>query len=325
MQGFTTATQSVNGGAAGNTTASIHAIGEAYTLVLLNGHRMASYTTGSEVNLNQIPLGAVDHVDVLTDGASALYGADAIAGVVNIITKKDTTDGSIDLSLDHPFKAGGQSATASISKGFGDLDKDRYNVFFSATFDHESALQASQRSFSRGGGILNFKDSHGAENVNLTSAYAPAANVYADTTSAGATSPDGSLYYNPSLAANGSCTDRRHREVGHRLQVQLRHHRGRHPVDAPRELPDHGALQPQRQDQPVRGGAGRRHPHRRPLRRAGAGLRPERQPRSRPTSRRSCPRARPPRTKWATSAWSAPAAARTATRRRRSTSSSAPT
>ena len=206
MQGFTTATQSVNGGGAGTTTASIHAIGEAYTLVLLNGHRMASYTTGSEVNLNQIPLGAVDHVDVLTDGASALYGADAIAGVVNIITKKDTTEGSIDLSVDHPFKAGGQSATASISKGIGDLDKDRYNVFFSATFDHQSALQASQRSFSRGGGILSFNDRYGAQNVNLTSAYAPAANVYADTTSAGATSPDGSLYYNPSLAANGSCT-----------------------------------------------------------------------------------------------------------------------
>ena len=206
MQGFTTASQSVNGGGAGTTTASIHDIGAAYTLVLLNGHRLASYTTGSEVNLNQIPLGAVDHVDVLTDGASALYGADAIAGVVNIITKRDSKDGSLDLSVDHPFKAGGQSASASISKGFGDLDKDRYNVFLSASFDHQSAVQASQRSFSRGGGILNFNDAHGAENVNLTSAYAPAANVYADTTSAGASSPDGSIFYNPSLAANGSCT-----------------------------------------------------------------------------------------------------------------------
>ena len=206
MQGFTTASQSVNGGGAGATTASIHDIGAAYTLVLLNGHRMASYTTGSEVNLNQIPLGAVDHVDVLTDGASALYGADAIAGVVNIITKKDSTDGAFDVSLDHPFKAGGQSASASISKGFGSLDKDRYNIFLAASFDHQSAVQASQRSFSKGGGVLNFNDKYGSENVNLLSAYAPAANVYADTTSAGASSPDGDIYYNPSLAANGSCT-----------------------------------------------------------------------------------------------------------------------
>jgi iron complex outermembrane receptor protein len=204
MQGFTAESQSVNGGGGGVTTASIHDLGAAYTLVLLNGHRMASYSTGSEVNLDQIPLSAIDHVDVLTDGASALYGADAIAGVVNIITKKDSTSGDFDVSVDHPLKAGGQSATASISKGFGDLGKDRYNIFLAASFAHQSALEASQRSFSRTG-LLSFNDKYGHENVNLTSVYAPAANVYADTTSAGATSPDNYLFYNPSLAANGKC------------------------------------------------------------------------------------------------------------------------
>ena len=204
MQGFTAESQSVNGGGGGVTTASIHDLGAAYTLVLLNGHRMASYTTGSEVNLDQIPLSAIDHVDVLTDGASALYGADAIAGVVNIITRKDSKAGDFDVSVDHPFKAGGQSAQASISKGFGDLDKDRYNIFLAASFDHQSALQATQRSFSRTG-LLGFNDRFGKQAVNLTSVYAPAANVYADTTSAGATSPDNFLFYNPSLAANGKC------------------------------------------------------------------------------------------------------------------------
>ena len=205
MQGFTAESQSVNGGGGGATTASIHDLGAAYTLVLLNGHRLASYTTGSEVNLDQIPLSAVDHVDVLTDGASALYGADAIAGVVNIITKKDTNAGDFDISVDHPLKAGGRSASASISKGFGDIDKDRFNVFLAASFDHQSALQASQRSFSKTG-LLSFNDRFGHQTVNLTSAYAPAANVYADTTSAGATKPDGYLFYNPTLAANGKCS-----------------------------------------------------------------------------------------------------------------------
>ena len=204
MQGFTAESQSVNGGGGGVTTASIHDLGAAYTLVLLNGHRLASYTTGSEVNLDQIPLSAVDHVDVLTDGASALYGADAIAGVVNIITKRDSTEGDFDVSVDHPLKAGGRSASASISKGFGDLGKDRYNIFLAASFDHQSALQASQRAFSKTG-LLNFNDKFGKQNVSLTSVYAPAANVYADTTSAGATSPDGYLFYNPSLATNGKC------------------------------------------------------------------------------------------------------------------------
>jgi iron complex outermembrane receptor protein len=205
MQGFTAESQSVNGGGGGVTTASIHDLGAAYTLVLLNGHRMASYTTGSEVNLDQIPLSAIDHVDVLTDGASALYGADAIAGVVNIITRKDSKSGDFDVSVDRPLKSGGTSAQASISKGFGDLDKDRYNIFLAASFDHQSALQASQRSFSRNGGLLNFNDKYGSQSLGLTSSYAPAANVYADTTTGGAAQPNGSLYYNPALAANGSC------------------------------------------------------------------------------------------------------------------------
>ena len=205
MQGFQTASQSVNGGGAGVTNADIHGIGDQYTLVLVNGHRFASYGTGSQVNLDQIPLSIIDHVDVLTDGASALYGADAIAGVVNIVTKKDTTAGAFDVSVDAPLKKGGRSASASISKGFGDLDKDRFNVFVAASFDHQQALQATSRSFSKTG-LLKFNDAYGSETVNLTSGYAPSANVYADTTSAGAAKPDGSLYYNPSLAANGACT-----------------------------------------------------------------------------------------------------------------------
>jgi iron complex outermembrane receptor protein len=205
MQGFTTSAQSINGGGGGVTNASIHDIGSSYTLVLLNGHRVASYGTGSQVNLNQIPLGAIDHVDVLTDGASALYGADAIAGVVNIVTKKDSTEGMLNVNVDAPFKAGGKSASASISKGFGDLAKDRYNIFLSASFDHQQALEASQRSFSKSG-ILKFKDKYGSEEVDIVSSNSPAANVYADTTSAGSSKIDGYLFYNPSLAANGACT-----------------------------------------------------------------------------------------------------------------------
>lgn len=88
MQGFITSSASVNGGGSGVQTASIHAIGTAYTLVLLNGRRMAPYGTGSAVNLASIPLSAVERVEILTDGASTLYGSDAIAGVINFILKK---------------------------------------------------------------------------------------------------------------------------------------------------------------------------------------------------------------------------------------------
>jgi len=104
MQGFVTSSASINGGGGGVQTASVHAIGTGYTLVLLNGRRIAPYSSGSAVNLASIPLSAVERVEILTDGASALYGSDAIAGVVNFILKKNQTDANIELTYNRPTK-----------------------------------------------------------------------------------------------------------------------------------------------------------------------------------------------------------------------------
>ncbi|MFL6699149.1 MAG: TonB-dependent receptor plug domain-containing protein [Vitreoscilla sp.] len=198
MQGFTTESQSVNGGGGGVTTASLHDLGSKYTLVLLNGHRMAPFNTGSEVNLNGIPLSAVERVEVLSDGASALYGADAIAGVVNFILKKDTTAGALTASANIPQKAGGRSATVSIGKGFGDLSKDRYNVYLAASFDKQQALNASQRSFSRSG-ALKFNDAYGAQEVDLLSSNSVPANATVKL------SNGSTIYINPNKLTSGSC------------------------------------------------------------------------------------------------------------------------
>jgi iron complex outermembrane receptor protein len=198
MQGFTTESQSVNGGGGGVTTASLHDLGSKYTLVLLNGHRMASFNTGSEVNLNGIPLSAVERVEVLSDGASALYGSDAIAGVVNFILKKDTTAGNIQAEVDVPQKAGGRSATASISKGFGDISKDHWNVFLAASFDKQQSLNASQRSFSKTGD-LKFNDANGAEEVALLSSNTVPANATVNL------SNGDTIYINPNKLTSGSC------------------------------------------------------------------------------------------------------------------------
>lgn len=107
MQGFTTSSTSVNGGGGDLQTASIHAIGEGYTLVLLNGRRLAPATSGSTVNLASIPLSAVERVEILTDGANTLYGSDAIAGVVNFILKKDKQDLHIEASHNRAQEKGG--------------------------------------------------------------------------------------------------------------------------------------------------------------------------------------------------------------------------
>ncbi|MFZ6654601.1 TonB-dependent receptor domain-containing protein [Undibacterium sp. TJN19] len=147
MQGFATANQTINGGGGGLQTASIHNIGAAYTLVLLNGHRLASYGAGSTVNLASIPLSAVERVEILTDGASTLYGSDAIAGVVNFILRKNQTDAAVDVSYTQPQQAGGKSYRLGLSKGFGDLDKDGYNILLSYSHDEQRMLNADQRSF----------------------------------------------------------------------------------------------------------------------------------------------------------------------------------
>jgi len=158
MQGFTTSSMSVNGGGGGLQTASIHAIGEGYTLVLLNGRRLAPATSGSTVNLASIPLAAVERVEILTDGANTLYGSDAIAGVVNFILKKNQTDAIIEGSFNSPKSSGGQTSNVSISKGWGDIDKDGFNILVSAAHDESKAMYASERDFSKSG-VIAFEDS----------------------------------------------------------------------------------------------------------------------------------------------------------------------
>ncbi len=157
MQGFLTSADSVNGGGGGVQNASIHSIGTGYTLVLLNGRRMAPYTAGSAVNLASIPLAAVERVEVLTDGASALYGADAIAGVINFVLKKNQQDFTAEGTYTSPEKSGGRSNNVALSKGFGDLEKDGFNILASYSHDEQKELNASQRDFAKTG-LVRFNE-----------------------------------------------------------------------------------------------------------------------------------------------------------------------
>jgi iron complex outermembrane receptor protein len=151
MQGFTTASESVNGGGGGVQNASIHGIGAGYTLVLLNGRRIASYGSGSAVNLASIPMSAVERVEILTDGASTLYGSDAIAGVINFILKKNQQDFRFEAGMNKPSKQGGKSSNVSLSKGFGDLDTDGYNILLTYARDTQDELNAKDRDFAKSG------------------------------------------------------------------------------------------------------------------------------------------------------------------------------
>jgi outer membrane receptor protein involved in Fe transport len=79
-----------NGTSPGLSSANLRGLGGGSTLVLLNGRRLGNYAfDGASVDLNSIPLAAIQRVEVLKDGASAIYGTDAIAGVINFILRKD--------------------------------------------------------------------------------------------------------------------------------------------------------------------------------------------------------------------------------------------
>ena len=120
----------------GNSTASLRGLGSVATLVLLNGRRVApapaadpNVGQGTGFNLNSIPLSAIDRIEVLKDGASAVYGSEAIAGVINIILRKDYR--GAEASVNHWQQSDGKYRADQVSAvvGYGDLAKDRFNVF----------------------------------------------------------------------------------------------------------------------------------------------------------------------------------------------------
>ncbi|RYY73200.1 MAG: TonB-dependent receptor [Gammaproteobacteria bacterium] len=151
MQGFTTVGDSVGGGGGGIRTASIHSIGESYTLVLLNGRRMAPADSGSAIDISAIPMSMLQQVDVLTDGAGALYGSDAIAGVVNFQLKKEVTETTVNLRYSDPTAGAGESSDIDIITGFGSLADDGYALVAGFNHHDQKQLAARDRDFAKTG------------------------------------------------------------------------------------------------------------------------------------------------------------------------------
>lgn len=122
------------------------------TLVLVDGQRLApNATTGLGVDISGIPFSAIDSVQVLRDGASSLYGSDAIAGVVNFITHKNYQGGEVDVDYNRPQEAGGSSGDVNFILGHGDLVNDGYNIMITGSYSRQNELKAQQRSFSATG------------------------------------------------------------------------------------------------------------------------------------------------------------------------------
>ncbi|MEY3063200.1 MAG: hypothetical protein RI994_2452, partial [Pseudomonadota bacterium] len=153
-QSSTGASQSIGSGTGGGAYASLRGLGSNKTLILLNGRRLAFFGIGaSAVDLNAIPFAALDRIEVLRDGASAIYGTDAVGGVINFITKRDYQ--GVDLAVENTFpsQSGGQIKRFTFSGGQGSLSKDGYNLWFSMDNKTQASAKATERAFGATGVI----------------------------------------------------------------------------------------------------------------------------------------------------------------------------
>jgi outer membrane receptor protein involved in Fe transport len=137
-----------NNGGDGSTRISLRSLGAGRTLVLLNGRRHVTGGTGANasVDLNAIPMAIIKRVEVLKDGASAVYGSDAIAGVVNLITRDDFEGSEGSIYTGTTTRGGGTVYDLSVITG---INSKKGNVIFAAGYYEQKEIMAGERSFSK--------------------------------------------------------------------------------------------------------------------------------------------------------------------------------
>lgn len=125
----------------------LRGLGSDRSVVLLNGRRQPfSPFTGNSVNLNTIPIAAIERIEILTDSASAVYGSDAIGGVINIILRKDFEGAELGATIARPTRDGGDEASGNVVLGTSS-DRSRF-VFTAEWFDREEVFDRD-RPYSR--------------------------------------------------------------------------------------------------------------------------------------------------------------------------------
>lgn len=138
-------------GTNGLSGANLRGQGSAGTLVLLNGRRVAAHgLSGSAVDVNQIPFAAIERVEVLKDGASAIYGTDAVGGVINYITRKDYQGVGVQAFSDITEQGGGNIYRLSGIAGYGDLNDQGFNIMGAVSYRWNQILNGDDRDWTSG-------------------------------------------------------------------------------------------------------------------------------------------------------------------------------
>ncbi len=135
----------VTEGGPGANTVSLRGLGAIRTLVLLNGRRLGPAGTRGQVgsaDLNVLPSAMVERIEILKDGASSIYGSDAVAGVVNIITRRGLDEFTVDASFNNTFDGGGNRRVYSLTGG---QTGERWELSGSLEYTDRTNLEVGQR------------------------------------------------------------------------------------------------------------------------------------------------------------------------------------
>jgi iron complex outermembrane receptor protein len=164
-----TLSQSFSGAfASGAAGIALRGLNVGSTLTLIDGHRMAPYPIGDDgqrsfVDVSNIPFDAIERIEVLKDGASAVYGSDAIAGVVNIILKKSYQGAAVSADAGTSVHADGNTYHMSAIYGLGDLPTEGHNFYVTAEYRKQQEIKFTDR-----GGIFTQTDFTGSGGYNVT-------------------------------------------------------------------------------------------------------------------------------------------------------------
>lgn len=147
--GNSNATEAPPTGGVGSSSIDLRGLGPERTLILVNGRRMGSVGVRgapAQPDINLIPFALVDRVEVLTEGVSAVYGADAVAGVVNVILRDDFEGLEVTLNGEVPGDPGGEVNQISMIAG---AQGDRAGITFSAEYYDRARVRVGDRDYSR--------------------------------------------------------------------------------------------------------------------------------------------------------------------------------
>lgn len=169
-------------GGSGTGAIGMRGLGDTQTLVLVNGRRVPvnpladASGAGAAFDINQLPVSAIERVEVLKDGGSAIYGSDAVAGVVNFILRKDFQGVEAKTSFGQASRGDATEKQAGIAAGFGDLVKDRYNLLLALDVLKRDPIYRKDRDISKSMDFRRFGPIPGM-NLDGRSRYSPYGNI----------------------------------------------------------------------------------------------------------------------------------------------------